>query len=142
MLGSLIVVNVLAKVHRIVTLSWWHILYLLLVMILLVVTIKDIIKKNSINKNNMYNLLSIGVFLIMNIVLLRAIYDPHFIYNNTKLMNELNNYSYELFGQVLLQQDDMFPTFYVSQNISYFLMMISLLFVYRILNKERDTKKT
>lgn len=137
MLGSLIVVNLLAKVHRIVALSWWHILYLLLIMILLIVTIKDII-----NKNNMYNLLSVVVFLIMNIVLLRAIYDSRFIYNDTKLMNELNNYSYELFRQVLLQQDDMFTTFYVSQNIGCFLMMISLLLFYRILNKDCDTKKS
>lgn len=138
----LLFVNILAYKSPMSMLGWNHILYLILIGVFILLSIKDIRKKDVISNNKMYNFLCIIVFIIMNIVFLRALYDPRFLYNNSKLIEELNSYSYELYGDVFTYEDQMLPTFYIAQNINYFLAMFGLIFIYRFLNKSKDIKKT
>jgi hypothetical protein len=117
--------------------SWWNILYLFLIIIFTFLSIKDLIKKNGINKNKTYNILCILVFLITSFILLRALCDPRFIYNNQAFMTELKNYNLDLYGFNSYSDEQQYIAFYLVQNMSYFIIMMGLLFVYRFINKDK-----
>lgn len=118
-----------------------HYIFLFLIAIFILLSIKDIKNKNIINNNKMYNFLCIMVFLIIIVVYIRALYDPHFFYNNSQLVKELDTYSYELYGVNYAQDDWYFINLYIAQNINYFLVMFGLLFGYRFINKSKECKK-
>ena len=61
--------------------SWSHIFYLLLLIILFITTIKDLLKRNTINQNKTYQIISILVFLITIVILYRISYDKTMFYN-------------------------------------------------------------
>lgn len=140
----LIIINWLSIKSGIFVISWWHVLYLVLLGLLLIVSIRDIAKKNIINDNKIYNILCIIVFIIMSVIFLRAMFDPHFINNDPTLINKLDSYASELYGDVISAAQDYYlmPVYYVAQNINYFLIMMILLFGYRFLNKSKDSVKT
>lgn len=140
----LIIINWVSIKSGIFVISWWHVFYLILLGILLLVSIRDIVKKNIINDNKIYNILCIIVFIIMSVIFLRAMFDPHFINNDPTLINKLDSYASELYGDVIsaAQDYDLMPVYYVAQNINYFLIMMILLLGYRFLNKSKDSVKT
>lgn len=135
----LIIINWLSIESGIFVISWRHVFYLILLGILLIVSIRDIVKKNIINDNKIYNILCIIVFIIMSVIFLRAMFDPHFINNDPTLINKLDSYASELYGNVLEQGYDLTLVYYIAQNINYFLIMMILLFGYRFLNKSKDS---
>lgn len=138
---ALIILNYLAFRNEISMLGFNHLLYLIFIGLFCIFSIKDLVKKGLINDNKTYNFLCIVVFLIMNVILLRALYDPHFFYNNSQLMNELDSYYISLYGDVggsFIDVDCI--NFFVQQNMNYFLVMFILLFLYRKLNLKEDTK--
>lgn len=140
LLFVLIVLNYLALKNEITIQGFNHLLYWIFIGIFCIISIKDLVKKNLITNNKTYNFLCIIIFLIMNVIFLRALYDPHFFYNNLALMNELDNYYISLYGDTGGMPIDIdCINFFIKQNINYFLVMFILLFLYRKLNFKEDT---
>ena len=107
--------------------------------IYIILYLKDIIKKNNILSNKNYNIISIIVLLIINIIFIRALTDNHFLFNNISYQKEIDNYTNSQYG-FTGGYDDSFEMFnYMNQNMKYFILMIILLLTYRKIN---ITKKT
>lgn len=141
MLFILIFINYWGLKNNFYMLGFNHVVYLFLIVIFLVVSIKDLIKKDSINKNKVFNILSIAIFLIISFILLRAMYDTRFVFNDSKFISDLNKYGKELYGIKANYEDNMITEFFVAQNINYFICMFTLLFSYRFINKDKKQKK-
>lgn len=141
MLFILIFINYWGLKNNFYMLGFNHVVYLILIVIFLVVSIKDLIKKDSINKNKVFNILSIVVFVIISFILLRAMYDQRFIFSDSKFISDLNKYGKELYGIKANYEDNMITEFFVAQNINYFIGMFILLFSYRFINKDKKQKK-
>lgn len=99
--------------------SWSHIFYLLLLIILFITTIKDLLKKNTINQNKTYQIISILVFIIIIFILYRTLYDKSLFFNIKE--SEYEYYSME----------------FLKQNLIYFNTMIITLLIYRKLNNKK-----
>ena len=99
--------------------SWSHIFYLLLLIILFITTIKDLLKRNTINQNKTYQIISILVFLITIVILYRISYDKTMFYNK-----------YIDYYREFAMED-------LKQNLIYFNIMIVVLMVYRKLNNKK-----
>lgn len=90
-------------------------LYLVLVSIYTITSIKDIVYKND---DKPYTILSIITLLIMNFIFIRTLFDPGFIYSQNILSYDMKIYN----------------ILYFSQNTMYFIILITLLLIYRKLN--------
>lgn len=101
--------------------------------------IKDIIKKNKIINNKSYNILSIIVLVIINIILIRSLTDTHFLINNIVLQNKIDSYTKLQYGYVGGYEDNMEWFEFINQNMKYFILMITLLLIYRKINIEKKT---
>lgn len=99
--------------------SWSHIFYLLLLIILFITTIKDLLKRNTINKNKTYQIISILVFLITIFILYRTLYDKSLFFN-------IKEYKFEYYSMEFLKQ-----------NLIYFNVMLVVLLIYRKLNNKK-----
>lgn len=141
MLFILIFINYWGLKNNFYMLGFNHVVYLFLIVIFLVVSIKDLIKKDSININKVFNILSIAIFLIISFILFRAMYDTRFVFNDSKFISDLNKYGKELYGIKANYEDNMITEFFVAQNITYFICMFTLLFSYRFINKDKKQKK-
>lgn len=115
-----------------------QLIYVGLLIIFLIIGIKDLKTKNSINSNNRYNILCILVFVIMSAIYLRALFDPHLFHNNPDFMKALDSYQVKLYGEAYCLGLDSIADAYILQNINYFLMMILALLGYRWLNKNNS----
>ena len=99
--------------------SWSHIFYLLLLIILFATTIKDLLKKNTINQNKTYQIISILVFIITIFILFRTLFDKLLLFNIKE--NEFEYYSMD----------------FLKQNMIYFNTMLITLLIYRKLNNKK-----
>ena len=99
--------------------SWSHIFYLLLLIILFITTIKDLLKRNTINQNKTYQIISILVFLITIVILYRNSYDKTMFYNK-----------YIDYYREFAMED-------LKQNLIYFNTMFIVLLIYRKLNNKK-----
>ena len=90
-------------------------LYLVLVSIYTITSIKDIVYKND---DKPYTILSIITLLIMNFIFIRTLFDSGFIYSQNILSYDMKIYN----------------ILYFSQNTMYFIILITLLLIYRKLN--------
>ena len=99
--------------------SWSHIFYLLLLIILFATTIKDLLKKNTINQNKTYQIISILVFIITIFILFRTLFDKLLLFNIKE--NEFEYYSMD----------------FLKQNMIYFNTMFIVLLIYRKLNNKK-----
>ena len=99
--------------------SWSHIFYLLLLIILFITTIKDLLKRNTINKNKTYQIISILVFIITIFILYRTLYDKSLFFN-------IKEYKFEYYSMEFLKQ-----------NLIYFNTMFIVLLIYRKLNNKK-----
>lgn len=128
----LLVFNIYCVFFKMGVVSWEHAVYLLFLCIILLAMINDIIKKNKINNNKTYHVISILIFLIMSVILFRTMFDFHFFFNNTNLISEYEKFS-ELSGSYALDFP-MYAELYLKQNMIYFNVMFILLFLYRKIN--------
>ena len=114
-------------------------MFMFLGVIYILLYLKDIIKKNNVLSNKNYNILSIIILLIMNLIFIRVLTDNHFIFNNIAYQKEIDNYTTAQYGFAGEYDyfDEMFN--YLNQNMKYFILMIILLLTYRKIN---TTKKT
>ena len=99
--------------------SWSHIFYLLLLITLFITTIKDLLKKNTINQNKTYQIISILVFLIIIVILYRISFDKTMFYNK-----------YIDYYREFAMED-------LKQNLIYFNTMFIVLLIYRKLNNNK-----
>ena len=99
--------------------SWSHIFYLLLLIILFITTIKDLLKRNTINQNKTYQIISILVFLIIIVILYRISFDKTMFYNK-----------YIDYYREFAMED-------LKQNLIYFNIMLIVLLIYRKLNNKK-----
>ena len=99
--------------------SWSHIFYLLLLIILFITTIKDLLKRNTINQNKTYQIISILVFLITIVILYRISYDKTMFYNK-----------YIDYYREFAMED-------LKQNLIYFNILLIVLLIYRKLNNKK-----
>ena len=99
--------------------SWSHIFYLLLLIILFITTIKDLLKRNTINQNKTYQIISILVFIITIFILFRTLFDKLLLFNIKE--NEFEYYSMD----------------FLKQNMIYFNTMLITLLIYRKLNNKK-----
>ena len=99
--------------------SWSHIFYLLLLIILFITTIKDLLKRNTINQNKTYQIISILVFLITIVIFYRISYVKTMFYNK-----------YIDYYREFAMED-------LKQNLIYFNTMFIVLLIYRKLNNKK-----
>lgn len=109
-------------------------IYLILLVSLIVLTLKDTIKKEIINKNNTYQIITIIVLVIMNIVLCRLLFDSNLFFNNKDFINEINDYSMLFYNTKNGLDFNEYSIYYYCQNMIYFNVMLLLLFIYRNIN--------
>lgn len=118
LLGITIILNYLVwEKTRLV--SWSHIFYLLLLIVFFATTIKDLLKKNTINQNKTYQIISILVFIITIFILFRTLFDKLLLFNIKE--NEFEYYSMD----------------FLKQNMIYFNTMLITLLIYRKLNNKK-----
>ena len=105
----------------------------LLLIINIGVNIKDLIKKDKINYNNIFNVLTIIVFLTMIFVYLRG-YSNNFIYNSKENM--------DILSKVLTSSEysnlSYFNRAYLNQNNIYFIILLLSILIYRRINKDAN----
>lgn len=101
--------------------NFGHLLFLILLFIIVVLTIKDIIKKNPINNNRMYTFIFILSFLIICYVFYRFGFDKSLFFNK---------YTSNLYGSDFSEC----KMLYLGQNTIYFNVMLILLLVFRKIN--------
>lgn len=103
-------------------------IYTLLLIFLIITSIKDFSKKHYIDKK--YNILFILMEMFMNLIILRALFDPSFIYNSKHYMqlitNNNPNYTIEQYMYIVI--------WYLDQNLWYFIIMILGMIIYRRIN--------
>ena len=113
-----------------------YFIFLSIYLIYIILNIKDIIKKNTINENKKYNLLQIISLLIMIFIFLRTLYDPSFLINSSKYANKLKE-----LGEGYLEEAKDQTILYLIQNIPYFIGLIILSLIYRKINMEHQESK-
>ncbi len=101
--------------------NFGHLLFLILLFIIVVLTIKDIIKKNPINNNRMYTFIFILSFLIISYVFYRFGFDKSLFFNK---------YTSDLYSSGFSE----YKMLYLGQNMIYFNVMLILLLVFRKIN--------
>lgn len=101
--------------------NFGHLLFLILLFIIVVLTIKDIIKKNSINNSRMYTFIFILSILIICYVFYRFGFDKSLFFNK---------YTSNLYGGDFSE----YKMLYLGQNTIYFNVMLILLLVFRKIN--------
>ena len=116
--GATIILNYL-EWEKTSLVSWSHIFYLLLLIILFITTIKDLLKRNTINQNKTYQIISILVFLIIIVILYRISFDKTMFYNK-----------YIDYYREFAMED-------LKQNLIYFNTMFIVLLIYRKLNNKK-----
>ena len=104
-----------------------NIIFIFLYAVFIIVTLKDLIKKDKINNDKLYNIISILVLFIISFVYLRVFFDSGFIHNSSYYMNIMNDYR----GEIMYM-----ATTYVNQNMLWFDISLVLLLLYRFINKE------
>ena len=105
--------------------SYGYLLYLLLLGVIMVLTIKDIIKKNSINNNSAYTFIFILSFLIISYVFYRVSFDTSLFFNK---------YNIDSYNSTFIE----YKILYLKQNMIYFNSMLILLLVFRKINSKID----
>lgn len=131
---TLLILKYITIHHEFVTFG--YILFLTLFSLTLIITIKDYIKKNKIQKDKTYLLMQIITLSIISFIFTRTIYDKSFIYNSKQYVDEfLLNHQNE---QDTLKQ---YNVLYLYQNTLYFIILLLLSLIYRKINMEKQQPK-
>ena len=113
-----------------------YIIFLTLFTSILILTIKDYIKKNKNEKDKTYLIIQITSLAIITFIFIRTLYDKSFIYNSKEYVEEyIKTNSTEV--DVLKQ----YNVLYLYQNMIYFIILLSLSLLYRKINTEKKESK-
>lgn len=131
---TLLIIKYITIFNDYVTLG--YILFFALFILTLIITIKDYIKKEKIQKNKTYLIIQIITYSIISFIFIRALYDKSFIYNSKEYVEEyLKNNPTEI---DFLKQ---YNVLYLYQNMIYFIILLSLKLIYRKINMEKHESK-
>ena len=131
---TILIIKYITMYNNYTTLGF--IIFLALFSLTIILTIKDYIKKNKIQKDKTYQIITIIIFLIISFIFLRTIYDKSFIYNSKEYVEEfLKNNPNEI--DTLKQ----YNILYLYQNMFYFIVLLLLSLVYRKINMEKQETK-
>ena len=131
---TLLIIKYITVFNDYVTLE--YIIFLALFSLTLIITIKDYIKKNKIQKDKTYQLISIISLTIISFIFVRTLYDKSFIYNSKEYVEEyLKKNPTEI---DFLKQ---YNVLYLYQNMIYFIILLSLKLIYRKINMEKQESK-
>ncbi|MBQ8892453.1 MAG: hypothetical protein IJ068_06305 [Bacilli bacterium] len=118
--------------------NFFKITFIILEIMYIILTIKDLIKKENILKDKKYLILQIIVLIITNLIYIRCLYDKSFIYNNKTYYLELVNYFKMHNSNENIYLKDI-NIYYLHQNFIYFnILFISLLIYHKVNLKEMD----
>ena len=123
-----------------VTLNQNYLLYFTLFIIYVYISLMDLYKNKNINKNTLYNILSILVLLISIFIFVRVLYDDGFIYNSNYYLNKLIEVTGNSLDTVKMETK-MYLIYYLRQNVFFLSVLMSLLFIYRQLNITKTKKE-
>lgn len=113
-----------------------YMIFISLFTLTLILTLKDYIKKNKIQKDKKYIIISIIYLSIITFILIRTLYDKSFIYNSKQYVEEyLKSNPTEI--DILKQ----YNALYFLQNIPYFIGLLLLSLTYRKINMEQQKSK-
>ena len=113
-----------------------YMIFISLFTLTLILTLKDYIRKNKIQKDKKYIIISIIYLSIITFILIRTLYDKSFIYNSKQYVEEyLKNNPTEI--DILKQ----YNALYFLQNIPYFIGLLLLSLTYRKINMEQQKSK-
>jgi len=113
-----------------------YMIFISLFTLTLILTLKDYIRKNKIQKDKKYIIISIIYLSIIIFTLIRTLYDKSFIYNSKQYVEEyLKNNPTEI--DILKQ----YNALYFLQNIPYFIGLLLLSLTYRKINMEQQKSK-
>lgn len=118
-----------------------YIFYLLLLLIFGLLMFKDLIQKNKINNDRMFNLIFIFLELIMIFIFIRALFDQHFIYNSDYYVNLIKKYNNDEFMIMAPSDIESINIFYIVQSSGYLCLMLLLILTYRKINLEKKESK-
>lgn len=113
-----------------------YFIFLAIYLLYIILNVKDIIKKNQIDKKKKYNTIQILSLLIMIFIFIRTLYDPSFLINSTKYLEQIKELGNEYLDSAQYQ-----TIFYLLQNMPYFIGLLALLLIYRKINMERQETK-
>lgn len=113
-----------------------YFIFLAIYLLYIILNVKDIIKKNQIDKKKKYNTIQILSLLIMIFIFIRTLYDPSFLINSTKYLEQIKELGNEYLDSAQYQ-----TIFYLLQNMPYFIGLLVLLLIYRKINMERQETK-
>ena len=114
-----------------------YVIYLILLAIFSSLFLKDLFRHNKINHNIIYNILCIFLLLIMNFVFIVTIYDQGFLYNSEYYKDLIKIYSNMSLS--IIENSKTLNMYYLFQNSLYFCIGLGLIFVYRMLNVEKQS---
>ena len=113
-----------------------YMIFISLFTLTLILTLKDYIRKNKIQKDKKYIIISIIYLSIITFILIRTLYDKSFIYNSKQYVEEyLKSNPTEI--NILKQ----YNALYFLQNIPYFIGLLLLSLTYRKINMEHQKSK-
>ena len=134
LLLTILIIKYISIYHDFTTLG--YIIFLTLFTLTIIITIKDYIKKNKIQKDKKYLIISIIYLLIISFIFIRTLYDKSFIYNSKQYVEEyLKINSTEI--DILKQNNAL----YLLQNMPYFIGLLILALIYRKINIEHKESK-
>lgn len=136
----LIFILVFLTIKTYIDFTQYHLIYLILLVIYVFISLKDLFKKKNINDDIIYNILSILILLISIMIFTRVLYDDGFISNSSYYLNKL----VEVTGNgldIVKNNTDIHKYYYLSQNMFFLIPMILLLFIYRQLNIVKTKKE-
>lgn len=114
-----------------------YFIFISIYILYLILNIKDLIRKNKIIDNKKFNILSIISLSIMILIFARTLFDPSFIYNSHKYLNEIK----QIENGIYVEETQYQVILYLLQNVYYFIGLILLLLIYRTINMEKQNSK-
>ena len=109
-------------------------IFVIIEIIFLIITLKDYLKRNDINNNKQFLILSIITLLITNFIYIRCLYDKNFVYNDYQIYKDLKTSFNNL---VDYNQAIYINIIYLEQNVYYLLILFISLLMYRNINLKK-----
>ena len=134
LLLTILIIRYVSIYHEFTTLGL--IIFLTIFILTIIITIKDYIKKNQIQKDNKYIIISIIYLSIISFIFIRTLYDKSFIYNSKEYVEEYLKISPTEID--ILKQ---YNALYLLQNVPYFIGLLILSLIYRKINLEYKESK-
>lgn len=141
--NTLLLILLVLNVRFVITygvISTRFLMYIIIFVILILLNLKDIIRKDILNENKIYNILFIFIELIMIFIFMRALYDTNFMYTNNYYREIIEDISLKN-NVTYIEQIKQINMLYLYQNTLYFIAMLILLLIYRLFNKNETISK-